>query len=180
MRGLIAIALVAACGGGAKKPADQPRVEEDSPVPAVAAPPGTDARVVHLRTMTESLAVLAAEIERITGAEPASAARCEKLAEALLDWGGDHLESYEVADAEGAFLGITDADAENAALRELASQLARTSKQLVDPVDEACLHGEKGAYGAILFEYLIAYQGLEHWVADGDPARWEYEALAAG
>jgi hypothetical protein len=176
MRGLVAIVLVAACGGGSKQPAAEPREEAETPPPAVA--PGEDARVAHLRTMTESLAVLAADVERITGAEPASPARCEKLAEALLDWGGDHLESYEVADAEGAFIGITDADAKNAALHQLASRLARTSKQLVDPVDEECLHGEKGAYGAILFEYLIAYQGLEHWVTDGDPARWEYEALA--
>lgn len=176
MRGLVAILLVAACGGGAAKPADEPRVEEESLPPSIE--PGEDARVVHLRTMTESLALLAADVERITGAEDASTARCEKLAEALLDWGGDHLETYEVADAEGAYLGITDADAKNAALRELASRLARTSRQLVDPVDEECLHGEKGVYGAILFEYLIAYQGLEHWVTDGDPARWEYEVLA--
>jgi hypothetical protein len=176
MRGLVAIVLVAACGGGAAKPAAEPGEPAETTAPAAA--PGEDARVVHLRTMTESLSLLAAEVERITSAAPASKARCSELADALVAWADQHYEAYEIADAEGTYLGLTDADAADPELVELARTLARTSSQLVEMVDEDCLYGS-GAYGAALFEYLVAYQGLAHWVKDGDPAVWDYETLIA-
>jgi hypothetical protein len=179
MRALAAIALVAACGGGKQPDPAAPRAEDTPPVAEEPDEPGdpNDPRFVYLTTMTEALDVLAAEVQRITESAAASPARCETLAEGLLDWGGDHLESYEVADAEGAFLGITEADARNRRLHELGARLARTSARLVELVDEECL--DDGAYGAILFEYLVAYQGLAHWVKDGDPAVWDYDALIA-
>jgi hypothetical protein len=171
----IVITVVAACGGGAARPAAGPGAEPT----AAAAPaevPEEDARLVHLRTMTDTLALLAADVERITSAGPPSQARCADLADALAAWGAAHYEAYEVADAEGSFLGLTDADAGNPELVGLARQLARTSSLLVEEVDEDCLYGS-GAYGAALFEYLVAYQGLAHWVREGDPATWDYEAL---
>ena len=61
MRALVAIALVAACGGGKKPDPAAPRAEDEAAPPA-AADPEADPRVVHLRTMTEALALLAADV----------------------------------------------------------------------------------------------------------------------
>lgn len=174
MRALVAIALVAGCGGGSKPAPVVIPLEEEPPV--VEEEPAEDMRLVHLTTMTESLALLAAEVERLTDTMPASKKRCTALASALVAWGDQHYEAYEVADAEGTFLGLTEADASNAELMERARVLARTSSQLVEMVDEDCLYGS-GAYGEALFEYLVAYQGLAHWVREGDPAAWDYETL---
>ena len=176
MRGLVAIALVAACGGGGSTPPPaEPRPVTTTPTAPTRA---EDPRLVHLRTMTESLALLAADIERITADAAPSPARCRELDGALRGWADAHYSAYEVADAEGTFLGLTEADAANPELVELARTLARTSSQLVELVDEDCLYGS-GAYGEALFEYLVAYQGLAHWVREGDPAVWDYETLIA-
>jgi hypothetical protein len=176
MRRLAIIILAAGCGGGG----DKSGARSTTPDPArPTEPTGSterDQRVVHLQTMTKLLVLLADEVEKITAASPASTERCSELSAAVVAWGDAHYEEYETADAEGTFLGLTEKDVGDEKLRGLARQLARSSSELVEMVDEDCLYGE-GAYGDALYEYLVAYQGLAHWVREGDPAAWDYEAL---
>jgi hypothetical protein len=175
MRRLAITLLAVGCGGGGG--GGKPGGDTTTPDPARPVEPASDdPRVVHLQTMTRLLVLLADEVEQITTASPASSERCRALSAAVVDWAEAHYEEYETADAEGTVLGLTEADAGDEQLRALARQLARSSSELVELVDEDCLYGE-GAYGDALYEYLVAYQGLAHWVREGDPAAWDYEAL---
>jgi hypothetical protein len=167
MRWGVVLAVTAAACGPKSTPTSAP------PRPSAAGDP----REAHLTVMADLLGDLTAEIARITAAPPSSA-RCDELSAALVAWGEAHYEAYEVADAEGTYLGLTDADADDAELRLLARRLAWSSSQLVELVDEDCLYGD-GAYGEALYDFLVAYQGLAHWVRDGDPAAWDYETLIA-
>ncbi|MCA9679688.1 MAG: hypothetical protein H6709_24030 [Kofleriaceae bacterium] len=185
MRGhtmLGAMLLVAACGPPAVTrstgPATDPARDPDAGVtPTTATPPGKDdPRVEALSAMTDLLDGLANQIQHITEDQAPSKARCTRLADAVSTWGEAHYEAYEIADGEGAYLGITKADADNQDLRRLARQLAYSSSLLIDLVDEDCLYGS-GAYGDILYDYLVGYQGLAHWVKEGDTRPWEYEQL---
>jgi hypothetical protein len=169
MRTLAIMLFVVGCGGG--------KAAAPGPAPVTKASEA-DPREVQLRTMTELLSGLADQVVAITEAQPASAQRCEQLTELVVAWGADHYEAYETADGEGSYLGLTADDADNAALRALAVELARDSSVLIEAVDEDCLYGS-GDYGDALYEYLISYQGLEHWVHDGDPSVWDYETLIA-
>jgi hypothetical protein len=144
----------------------------------VVAPEGPDARVVQLRTMTELLAMLADGVETITKKEKPSHKRCDELTALVTAWGEAHYDAYDEADGEGTYLGLTAADADDPELRRLAVELAHDSAVLIEAVDEDCLYGS-GDYGDALYEYLISYQGLAHWVKDGDSSVWDYEALIA-
>jgi hypothetical protein len=175
---LIVTALGACGGGGSTKKVEQPDPietsgDDDTPQTPV---DGPDVRLAALRTMTDLLTLLVDDIQHITEDQAPSAARCERLADAVSTWGAQHYEAYELADGEGTYAGITERDAGNEELRELARQLAWMSSMLVDLVDQDCLYGS-GAYGEILYEYLVAYQGLAHWVQEGDTATWDYEML---
>jgi hypothetical protein len=169
--------VVASCGGGsqAASPVEPTRpVGEEQQAPA-----SDDPRVAQLEKMTELLAILSDQVAAITSAEKASDARCAKLTAAVYEWGAEHYDDYETADGEGTYLGLTAADVGNVELRTLATKLARDSAVLIDKVDEDCLYGD-GEYGDALYEYLISYQGLDHWVTDDASAQWDYETLIAG
>lgn len=170
------VAALAACGGPDKKVDAPDPVEVDTQPPVEVPPAGPDVRLTALRTMTELLTLLVDDIQHITEDQAPSPARCERLADTVATWGAQHYEAYELADGEGTYAGITESDAANGELRELARQLAWMSSMLVDLVDQDCLYGS-GAYGEILYEYLVAYQGLAHWVQEGDTATWDYEML---
>ncbi len=185
MRPVLACLLVLVACGPADRQVEEPvggvvaadgadRADAPPPPPA----PADDPRLAALRTMTDLLTALADEIQHITEDQAPSKARCARLADAVETWGAEHYETYELADGEGTYLGITEADADNTPLRELARKLAWTSSLLVDLVDQDCLYGS-GAYGEILYEYLVAYQGLAHWVHEGETAHWDYELLLA-
>jgi hypothetical protein len=128
--------------------------------------------------MSELLALLSDRVAAITSAEKPSKARCAELTELVNAWGEEHYDAYDEADGEGTYLGLTAADADDPVLRGLAVELAHDSALLIDAVDEDCLYGS-GDYGDALYEYLISYQGLAHWVQDGDSSVWDYEALIA-
>jgi hypothetical protein len=185
MRTLLGFAVLAtACGS--KAPAAEPSVAAQTPTPAqtetetqVQAERADDPREVPLRTMTELLALLADRVAEITKTEKPSKARCKELTTVVTRWGEEHYEAYDEADGEGTYLGLTAADADDPVLRGLAIELARDSALLIESVDEDCLYGS-GDYGDALYEYLISYQGLAHWVREGDSSVWDYEALIAG
>jgi hypothetical protein len=171
------VIVVAACGGSQAATPVGPD-PDPTDVADQEAPTSDDPRVVQLRAMTELLAILSDQVAAITAGEEASDARCAKLTAAVYEWGAEHYEDYETADGEGTYLGLTAADVDNAELRALAVKLARDSAILIEAVDEDCLYGD-GEYGDALYEYLISYQGLEHWVNDEDTHAWDYEALMA-
>jgi len=168
--------LCAACGAAPKTappPTAPPKHEEVTP------PAAPDPREVQLRTMTELLGLLADRVVEITASQPPSNERCDALSELIATWGEEHDEAYDAADGEGAYLGLTEADVANHTLRALAVELAHDSALLMEKVDQACLFGDNSSYGDELNEYLLAYQGLEHWVKEGDSSLWAYEALIA-
>ncbi len=170
----VALAGCAGSASGSARTATDPAEPDEVATPVES----TDPRVNHLRTMTDLLRILTDEVEVIVGDAEPSPQRCDKLADAVVAWGGAHYEAYELADAEGSFLGLTAADVEDPAIRLLARELALVSTQLIELVDEDCLYGS-GRYGDALYEYLIGFLGLAHWSNDGNAALWDYETLIA-
>src|SRR5689334_13950949 len=108
MRSIAMLGVAAACGGGGATTKGPAGGDTGTGAGTASTAGAGDQRLVHLQTMTDLLVLLAGEVERITTASEASPERCAALEQAVVTWGEEHYEAYEVADAEGTYLGLTD------------------------------------------------------------------------